>query len=116
MEFKAIVDAKARNETGCAVVGVYEDGDLGTAARRIDAQLSGLIGKLHGDGDFSAKLGDILFLPVPVDSAHPLFEAGRVPWNVVIYEYPTELKIDALGPCLGSNHYTALVAEVVHQG
>jgi leucyl aminopeptidase len=69
MEFKAIVDAKARTETGCAVVGAYEDGDLGAAARRIDAQLSGLIGKLHGDGDFSAKLGDVLLLPVPGGSA-----------------------------------------------
>ncbi len=33
MEFKAIIDAKARNEAGCAVVGSYEDGDLGLAAR-----------------------------------------------------------------------------------
>ena len=31
MEFKAIVDAKARQEAGCAVVGVYEDGALGVA-------------------------------------------------------------------------------------
>jgi leucyl aminopeptidase len=69
MEFKAIIDAKARNEAGCAVVGVYEDGDLGIAARQIDTQLNGLIGKLHGDGDFAGKLGDILFLPVPAGSA-----------------------------------------------
>ena len=48
MEFKAIIDAKARNAGGCAVVGVYEDGDLGIAARRIDAQLNGMIGKLRG--------------------------------------------------------------------
>ena len=57
MEFKAIVDAKARNDAGCAVVGVYEDADLGIAAARIDKQLDGLIGKLRGDGDFSGKLG-----------------------------------------------------------
>jgi leucyl aminopeptidase len=69
MEFKAIVDAKARNEAGCAVVGVYEDGDLGIAARQIDTQLNGLIGKLHGNGDFSGKLSEILFLPVPAGSA-----------------------------------------------
>jgi leucyl aminopeptidase len=65
MEFKAIIDAKARNGAGCAVVGVYEDGDLGLAARSIDSQLQGLIGKLHGDGDFSGKLGDALLLPTP---------------------------------------------------
>jgi leucyl aminopeptidase len=69
MEFKAIIDAKARNESACAVVGVYEDGDLGKAARKIDAQLDGLIGKLHGDGDFSGKLGDNLLLPTPAGSA-----------------------------------------------
>ena len=69
MEFKAIIDAKARHDAGCAVVGVYEDGDLGTAARRIDTQLNGLIRKLQGDGDFSAKLGDVLLLPSPPGAA-----------------------------------------------
>jgi leucyl aminopeptidase len=65
MEFKAIVDAKVGHEAGCAVVGVYEDGGLGVAARRIDGQLDGLIAKLHGGGDFSGKLGDVLLLPAP---------------------------------------------------
>jgi leucyl aminopeptidase len=69
MEFKAIIDAKARHEAGCAVVGVYEEGDLGIAARQIDTQTNGLIGKLHGNGDFAGKLGEILFLPVPAGSA-----------------------------------------------
>jgi leucyl aminopeptidase len=69
MEFKAIIDAKARNQAGCAVVGIYEDGDLGIAARQIDAQLGGLIGKLHKDGDFAGKLGDILLLPKPAGAA-----------------------------------------------
>jgi leucyl aminopeptidase len=65
MEFKAIIDAKARNEAGCAVVGVYEEGDLGVAAAQIDKQLDGLLGKLHGSGDFSGKLGDVMLLPTP---------------------------------------------------
>jgi leucyl aminopeptidase len=69
MEFKAIIDAKARHETDCAVVGVYEDGDLGLAARRMDVQLNGLIKKLQGDGDFSGKLGDVLLLPTPGGAA-----------------------------------------------
>jgi leucyl aminopeptidase len=69
MEFKAIIDAKARNEAGCAVVGVYEDGDLGKAAHQLDKQMGGLIGKLHADGDFSGKLGDILLLPAPAGAA-----------------------------------------------
>ena len=69
MEFKAIIDAKARNTADCAVVGVYEEGDLGIAARQIDAQLGGLIGKLHKGGDFAAKLGDVLLLPSPQGAA-----------------------------------------------
>ena len=69
MEFKAIIDAKARNDAGCAVAGVYEDGDLGIAARRIDAQLHGMIAKLRADGDFSGKLGDVLLLPAPAGAA-----------------------------------------------
>jgi len=69
MEFKAIIDAKARHEAGCAVVGIYEDGDLGIAARQIDSQLDGLIGNLHAEGDFAGKLGDSLFLPNPAGAA-----------------------------------------------
>ena len=69
MEFKAIIDAKARNEAGCAVVGIYERGDLGLAARKIDTQLNGMIGKLHGDGDFSGKLADVLLLTNPAGAA-----------------------------------------------
>jgi leucyl aminopeptidase len=66
MEFNAIIDAKARTAAGCAVVGIYEEGDLGIAARQLDAQLGGLIGKLHAGGDFTGKLGDTLLLPAPV--------------------------------------------------
>jgi leucyl aminopeptidase len=64
MEFMAIVDAKARAPSGCAAVGIYENGDLGIAARHIDKQLSGMISGLHGSGDFSAKVGDTLMLPL----------------------------------------------------
>src|ERR1700735_5693950 len=65
MEFKVIVDAKARTATGCAVVGVYENGELGAATRHLDSQLGGLIARLHSAGDFAAKLGDTLLLPHP---------------------------------------------------
>jgi leucyl aminopeptidase len=68
MEFMAIVDAKARQTAGCAVVGVYENGDFGIAARQIDKQLDGFISKLHADGDLAAKLGDALMLPLPAGS------------------------------------------------
>jgi leucyl aminopeptidase len=69
MEFKAIIDAKAHSEAGCAVVGVHEDGDLGKAAHHIDKQIGGLIGRLREGGDFSGKLGDVLLLPAPGGAA-----------------------------------------------
>jgi leucyl aminopeptidase len=65
MEFNAVIDAKARNAAGCAVLGIYEEGDLGSAARHVDAQMGGFIAKLHSGGDFTAKLGDTLLLPAP---------------------------------------------------
>ena len=69
MEFKTIVDVKARDAADCAVVGVYEQGDLGVAARQIDTQIGGLIGKLHASGDFAGKVGDVLLLPAPAGAA-----------------------------------------------
>ena len=65
MEFTALVDVKARTPTDCAVLGVYENGDLGVGARALDAHLGGLIANLHERGDFAAKLGDSLLLPQP---------------------------------------------------
>jgi leucyl aminopeptidase len=69
MEFMAIVDAKAHTPAGCAVVGVYENAELGLAARQVDKQLAGMITNLLGSGDFAAKLGDSLMLPSPAGSA-----------------------------------------------
>src|SRR5579872_5948331 len=69
MEFMAIVDAKARAQTGCAAAGIYENGDLGIAARHLDKQLGGLITGLVRNGDFAAKLGDALMLPLPAGSS-----------------------------------------------
>ena len=65
MEFKTIVDIRARSASACAVVGVYENGDLGVAAQAVDAQTGGAIRKLHGAGDFAGKLGDALLLTRP---------------------------------------------------
>jgi leucyl aminopeptidase len=80
MEFKAIVDAKARTASGCAVVGVYENGELGNAARHIDAQIGGILGRLHASGDFAAKVGDTLLLPHPAGaSAARVLLAGLGP-------------------------------------
>jgi leucyl aminopeptidase len=69
MEFRAIVDGKMREAAGCAVLGAYENGDLGAAARRIDSQLGGLLSKINREGDFAGKLGDALLLHAPAGAA-----------------------------------------------
>ncbi|MGA2189859.1 MAG: leucyl aminopeptidase [Steroidobacteraceae bacterium] len=69
MEFKSIVDAKARESADCAVVGMYERGELSVGAGQIDGQIGGLLGKLHASGDFAGKLGDSLLLPLPKGAA-----------------------------------------------
>jgi leucyl aminopeptidase len=69
MEFKAIVDVKAHDPADCAVVGIYELGDLGIGAALIDTQIGGIIGNLHASGDFAGKLGDTLLLPLPTGAA-----------------------------------------------
>jgi leucyl aminopeptidase len=69
MDFRAIVDLKARDGADCAVVGVYEQGDLSAGARQIDAQLGGLVANLHESGDFAGKWGDTLLLPLPKGAA-----------------------------------------------
>jgi leucyl aminopeptidase len=69
MEFKAIVDGKMQEAAGCAVVGIYENGELGSAGRRMDTQLGGLIAKMNREGDFAGKLGDALMLHAPHGAA-----------------------------------------------
>ncbi len=68
MEFRTIVDNRARSATACAIVGLYENGDLSETARQIDGQIDGLIKKLIAGGDFAGKVSDTLLLPRPKGS------------------------------------------------
>ena len=42
-----------------------------------------------------------VLLPVAVDPAHPLLEAGRVPRHVVVHHQPAELQVDSLAGGVG---------------
>ena len=42
-------------------------------------------------------------LAVPVDTAHPLLEAGRVPREVVVDHEPAELEVDTLSGSVRSD-------------
>ncbi len=43
--------------TPCLVIGLYEDGSLGSAAARVDEASGGAIRRLHASGDLSGKAG-----------------------------------------------------------
>ena len=54
----------------------------------------------------------IVPLPVAVDAAHALLEAGRVPGHVVVHHEPAELQVDALARGVGRDQVVgAAVAE-----
>ena len=77
MQFNAIVDPKARIKSQCAVIGIYESGDLGAAARQVDAQTKGRLAALCANGDFAAKLGDtLLLLEIPGKTADRVLLVG----------------------------------------
>ncbi len=44
-----------------------------------------------------------------------LFDALRIPGQIIVHHQGTELEIDALSFGLGSDHDTALFSEIVHQ-
>jgi hypothetical protein len=46
----------------------------------------------------------VVFLFVPVDAAHALLQAGRVPRDVVVHHQPAELEVDSFTLGVRSNH------------
>jgi leucyl aminopeptidase len=65
MDFVAKTGAVATLSTDCAIVGVYKDGQLSSAAREIDAAASGLVAGLVKRGDFIGRPGATLLLHGP---------------------------------------------------
>ncbi len=60
MQFFATGASAARQRTACAVVGIYEKGELSAAARALDEKCGGLIRRVVRRGDFSGKAGEAL--------------------------------------------------------
>ena len=60
MEFHATTAPAGAQRTGCAVVGVYDGGELSAAAQALDAAAGGLIGRVVRRGDFPGKAGETL--------------------------------------------------------
>ncbi|HYV45120.1 MAG TPA: hypothetical protein VFA20_09685 [Myxococcaceae bacterium] len=55
-------------------------------------------------------------LPVPVAAADALFDALRVPRQVVVHDGVAELQVEALGAGLGRDEHPGALLELVHQG
>jgi leucyl aminopeptidase len=62
MEFFVTSATPARQRTDCAIVGVFDKGELSSAAADIDARLGGRIARLVKRGDMRGKSGDLVVL------------------------------------------------------
>ncbi len=62
MQIHVVTHNPVRAASDCAVVGVYEGGELGAAARALDRDLKGRIAALIERGDFAGRLADTLLL------------------------------------------------------
>jgi len=71
MQIHVVTQNAARVPSDCAVVGVYEGGELGAAARALDRDLKGRIAALIARGDFAGRLADTLLLTDLTTAAAP---------------------------------------------
>ncbi|HEX2492436.1 MAG TPA: leucyl aminopeptidase [Steroidobacter sp.] len=62
MEYFVTTASAARQRTDCAIVGVYDKGELSTAAAELDRRLGGRIARLVKKGDLRGKAGDAVLL------------------------------------------------------
>jgi leucyl aminopeptidase len=62
MEYFVTGAAPSRQRTDCAIVGVFDKGDLSAGAADIDARIGGRIARLVKRGDIRGKSGDLLLL------------------------------------------------------
>ncbi len=60
MEFHATTSPAGAQRTGCAVIGVYDGGELSAAAAALDAKAGGIVRRVVKRGDFSGKAGEAL--------------------------------------------------------
>jgi leucyl aminopeptidase len=60
MQFHATRSSASSQRTACAVVGIYEKGELSWAANSLDEKSGGLIRRVIKRGDFTGKAGAVL--------------------------------------------------------
>jgi leucyl aminopeptidase len=62
MEYFVSTASAARQRTDCAIVGVYDKGELSAPATEIDSRIGGRIARLVKRGDLRGKTGDAVLL------------------------------------------------------
>ena len=71
VRFQVVTGKPTQQRTGIAIVAVYGDGELGAAARAIDAATGGLVSDVLDSGDLQGNPGQTLMLTgtsgLPVD-------------------------------------------------
>jgi leucyl aminopeptidase len=65
MEFHATTAPAGAQRTGCAVIGVYDGGELSAAAAELDAKSGGILRRIVRRGDFSGRAGEALLVAEP---------------------------------------------------
>ncbi len=65
MELFAVSGSAVAERTECAIVGIFEKGQLSEAAEQFDRKLGGRLKRLHKRGDLPGKFGEVLVLPEP---------------------------------------------------
>lgn len=86
LQFSLVSTSPESTDTACAVVGVYENGTLSSAAARIDSAAGGAIKRRIEAGDITGKIG----------STHVLFDlAGVTAARVLVVGLGAEKGFDA---------------------
>lgn len=65
MEYFVSTASPARQRTDCAIVGVYDKGELSDAASELDKHIGGGITRLVKRGDLRGRAGDAILLADP---------------------------------------------------
>jgi len=63
MELVAVSGSAVTQRTECAIVGIFEKGELSNAGHEFDRKLGGALSRLAKRGDLPTRLGDVLLLP-----------------------------------------------------
>ncbi len=62
MQFHAVSGLASRKRSDCAIVGIYESGELGAAATELDRTMGGLLARLVKRGDLRGKPAEAVLL------------------------------------------------------